>query len=312
MSGDSSPGTLRQALETALAENPDDLAAHMAYADHLMEQGDPRGEFIQVQLALGTTGKTTTQRDSLQRREQELALAHHREWLGDLAQPLLGDEGQISRFFQIHGIKGQNGSVSFHRGWLARLFIARLSPELASALVASPQTRLLGQLSIGSCHAGASLAEARYLGQVRYLDLGAPQDSAPWVVDAVRHMPRLEELRLKATGYRVVELLRLPVMATVRVLALAGMTDLACQWLSHATVLKQLRVLDLSDSLITDEGARFLASAPDLAHLDCLDIQGTEIGRQGWQRLFGVLGSKLRSDYGPDPGEGGLFEIGAE
>ena len=43
---------LRLALEQALVENPDDLAAHAAYADLLMEEGDPRGEFIQVQLAL--------------------------------------------------------------------------------------------------------------------------------------------------------------------------------------------------------------------------------------------------------------------
>src|SRR2546425_1209332 len=43
---------LRRSLEDALAEDPDDLATHMAYADHLVELGDPRGEFIQVQLAL--------------------------------------------------------------------------------------------------------------------------------------------------------------------------------------------------------------------------------------------------------------------
>src|SRR4051794_22477046 len=33
---------LRQALEQALAEGPDDLATHAAYADHLGELGDPR------------------------------------------------------------------------------------------------------------------------------------------------------------------------------------------------------------------------------------------------------------------------------
>src|SRR5215510_1694290 len=37
-------------LEAALVENPDDLAAHSAYADYLAEQGDPRGELIQLQL----------------------------------------------------------------------------------------------------------------------------------------------------------------------------------------------------------------------------------------------------------------------
>src|SRR5262249_26322288 len=46
------PASLREALEAALTENPDDLAAHMAYADLLSEEGDPRGEFSQVQLAL--------------------------------------------------------------------------------------------------------------------------------------------------------------------------------------------------------------------------------------------------------------------
>src|SRR4051812_15966193 len=41
------PATSRDSLEAALVENPDDDAAHMAYADHLHDQGDPRGEFIQ-------------------------------------------------------------------------------------------------------------------------------------------------------------------------------------------------------------------------------------------------------------------------
>src|SRR5262245_62110319 len=33
---------LHQALETALVASPDDLAAHMAYADWLSEQAEPR------------------------------------------------------------------------------------------------------------------------------------------------------------------------------------------------------------------------------------------------------------------------------
>src|SRR5207253_2108348 len=38
-------GPMRSALEEALFANPDDVANHMAYADWLAEQGDPRGEF---------------------------------------------------------------------------------------------------------------------------------------------------------------------------------------------------------------------------------------------------------------------------
>src|SRR5581483_4800010 len=39
-----------EAFERALADDPDDLAGWSAYADYLAEQGDPRGEFMQVQL----------------------------------------------------------------------------------------------------------------------------------------------------------------------------------------------------------------------------------------------------------------------
>src|SRR5436190_22265883 len=52
----------RRALEQALAEDPDDLAAHSAYADLLVELGDPRGEFIQVQLALEREGLDAAER----------------------------------------------------------------------------------------------------------------------------------------------------------------------------------------------------------------------------------------------------------
>jgi uncharacterized protein (TIGR02996 family) len=81
--------SLREALEAALAENPDDLAAHMAYADYLQEQGDPRGEFIQVQLALEDPAKSAAQRKELTRREEKLLKEHEKEWLGDLAPHLL-------------------------------------------------------------------------------------------------------------------------------------------------------------------------------------------------------------------------------
>jgi uncharacterized protein (TIGR02996 family) len=44
------PASVRESLELALVENPDDLASHMAYADYLSDHGDPLGEFIRVQL----------------------------------------------------------------------------------------------------------------------------------------------------------------------------------------------------------------------------------------------------------------------
>src|SRR5207249_2522467 len=72
------PRTLREALEAALAEDPDDVATHAAYADLLTEQGDPRGEFIQVQLALEDESRPAKERRELQQRERDLLHAHAR------------------------------------------------------------------------------------------------------------------------------------------------------------------------------------------------------------------------------------------
>src|SRR5436305_1044361 len=52
--------TEQKALEAALVAHPDEVAAHSAYADYLTEAGDPRGEFIQVQLALEDATRSKT------------------------------------------------------------------------------------------------------------------------------------------------------------------------------------------------------------------------------------------------------------
>jgi uncharacterized protein (TIGR02996 family) len=114
--------SLREAMEEALAENPDDRAAHAAYADLLMEQNDPRGEFIQVQLALEDPGKPAAQRKKLQKREQELLAAHARAWLGDLAPWLLDQKKDEDEEYQQPEYKYQ-----FARGWLATLEASRFT-----------------------------------------------------------------------------------------------------------------------------------------------------------------------------------------
>ena len=57
----------------------------MAYADLLVEEGDPRGEFIQVQLALEDPSRGPAERAELKRREEELLARHQAEWIGEAA-----------------------------------------------------------------------------------------------------------------------------------------------------------------------------------------------------------------------------------
>src|SRR5262245_8175504 len=111
---------LRSALETALRENPDDLAAHMAYGDYLAEEGDPRGEFIQVQIALEDPSRSAEERKRLRQREQELLSRHLADWVGS-AHVLftLGDSHWIeSGPFGLQYIDANRYRYRFARGWL--------------------------------------------------------------------------------------------------------------------------------------------------------------------------------------------------
>src|SRR5205814_2112544 len=112
---------VRAALEQALADDPDDLASHSAYADFLAERGDPRGEFIQVQLALEGGQRPAEELERLRRREAELLARHARDWMGDAGRFLVGDWSGEDRPWDYH----------FRRGWLDSV---RLLPQIDAAL----------------------------------------------------------------------------------------------------------------------------------------------------------------------------------
>jgi uncharacterized protein (TIGR02996 family) len=134
----------RQAFERSLAANPDDRATHAAYADWLTEQGDPRGEFIQVQLALEEEKRGPGERKELQAREKELLDRHQREWLGELAPYLLDqkdvDEWRLKR--------GEGYRFAWARGWLDTVEVPMLRTGFARLLGQAPAARLLRRLAI--------------------------------------------------------------------------------------------------------------------------------------------------------------------
>lgn len=142
---ESGGAALREALENAILDNPGDLAAHMAYADYLQEQGDPRGEFIQVQLALEDESKSAEERKELQKREKALLKKHQAEWVGEW--PALvrsgGPEGRGQ-----HDFAGPK-PFRFLRGILAEATIDELVVEAARAFVRDPRTRFIRRLLVG-------------------------------------------------------------------------------------------------------------------------------------------------------------------
>src|SRR5437870_4689025 len=83
----------RRVLEDALAADFDDLAAHAAYADLLMEQGDPRGEFIHAQLLMENPALQAATYKRLHYYLRDTFWRYGFDWLGKLAEPIF--EGEL-------------------------------------------------------------------------------------------------------------------------------------------------------------------------------------------------------------------------
>jgi uncharacterized protein (TIGR02996 family) len=130
--------TERLALEKALVAHPDEVAAHSAYADYLIEAGDPRGEFIQVQLALEDPTRSKKERESLRKRETALLKKHASTWLGDVGRFLLGTWSGEAKPYDYR----------FARGWLDYVRTLPFPEPLVAALAGAPEARLLRRLEI--------------------------------------------------------------------------------------------------------------------------------------------------------------------
>lgn len=73
---------LERDLLLDVAENPDDDAPRLVYADWLLQKDDPWGELIQLQIAAAERPLTNEEKQ----REAELMAAHQKRWLGPLAE----------------------------------------------------------------------------------------------------------------------------------------------------------------------------------------------------------------------------------
>jgi uncharacterized protein (TIGR02996 family) len=130
---------IKQTLETALLADPDDIATHSAYADHLMSEGDPRGEFIQAQLVLEDPTQAPAARNAARQREKKLLDKHVHQWLGeDMGRFLIGDWSGWDKPYHYQ----------FARGWLDHMRVLPAPDALIAAIARSPEARLLRRLEI--------------------------------------------------------------------------------------------------------------------------------------------------------------------
>src|SRR5262249_21919379 len=132
-----------EALEQAVREDPHDRAGHAALADWLAEHGDPRGEFMQGQLALQDEAVPPARRKQLKEREKALLKKHEKEWLGAWANAVPDpDADESGRGYGAPDPTGGKKYV-FEGGLLTTLNIGSLTVPTARAVVAAPELRFV-------------------------------------------------------------------------------------------------------------------------------------------------------------------------
>lgn len=135
--------TTREALEAALVRSPEDLTLHMAYADHLIESGDSRGDYIR--LCLVAEEPSATKKERRQRREiaERVLLKHQHDWLGDLAEFLL-----IPKESRRHIGSRPRVLLEWKRGWIVGITCYGQNDDLLEALLTHKLMPLLESLAI--------------------------------------------------------------------------------------------------------------------------------------------------------------------
>ena len=285
----------RAALELALAANPDDFATHAAYADLLTEQGDPRGDYIRLQLALEDRQQPVERLRAMEQEAFELSQRHETEWLGPLAA-----HANVVAWGNAIGtrvtVQRPNVEFTMRRGWLNEVRVRNLSGEVQDALVECPIARLVSDLTVQ----GGTLVTRRVLEAVPNLTRLSCENALDEPTAAAVTGAWFHPVAERPLANLLVSLLPRLRYLTLRTQACG---DDGVGRLIASGLLDQLRGLDLCQCAITDDGAQALAEHPAVAKLDYLHLDDNSISPIGIDALaaVGVVISQ-RQYLGPTPG----------
>jgi uncharacterized protein (TIGR02996 family) len=253
----------------ASIENPDDDGLRLMYADWLEERGDPRGEFIRVQVALAGMPEHDPRRGELEARERALLKGHRDEWLGPLRE--LAEDQQF------------HPGAQFCRGFVAELTVkASVFLEEAERLFRSAPVRRVCLLNAGDLV--WQLANCPFLARLTGLGFWfSPIDvTGLQFLLASPYFGKLKELELVGADFG---------LAGVR--ALAGWSSLA-----------RLTKLDLGATHVSDDAVEALAASPYVRNLQWLGLSNNSVGVAGARTIASspqfanLTGLELSYNYG--------------
>ena len=243
---------------------PDDDAQRLIFADWLDEEGDPRGRFIRVQLALAELPPDDPARKDLLRQERELLAAHRDEWQAPF--------------------RGLATGCEFHRGFVDELKIGakqflRHAPEIFAA---APVRHVhLFDVSDGL----PAVMQNPYMSRLAALTVHAQHTGEP-LARAVAHSEHLAGLkRLALTKNRLADdaaeqLARSPHLANLEELDLSEneIGETGARALAASPHLRKLHRLELHFNRLGPVGAEALGGSDRLAALRRLGLSKNDVG----------------------------------
>lgn len=287
-----------QAFLRACRARPDEDTPRLVLADWLEEQGDPRGEFVRIQVQRARLPDWDPRQTALARREAFLLGESQRSWLGPLA-----------RHTRQH---------RFHRGFLV-LELDETTPLADRTLEAAPEWIWVNTVCLSQRDATRQAFESPICAGVTHLYVYYPDDPQTYLRDLVQsprladvtslhlepggyftdedaallaaspHVRRLTSLHLHGgpTPEGLITLLASPNLQGLRRLDcetthLSGPSLAALGRIDHPA-LAELRLFGAD---LGPEGARHLARAPFLPRLRSLALSVTHLGTQGMLALL--------------------------
>ncbi len=169
----------------AIAEEPDDLASRLIFADWLDEQGHAaRAKFIRLQCSNARLPEGHLDHERMEEEARALWSAHRGEWLeglpamdgvtwdeGIFAGGLLEQVGIDSARFRVEGLTDLFAVADWRRLWVSNAGV-----DFLVALLEAPHSANLTSLDLAlenriGDEGARALAEATHLANLTYLDL---------------------------------------------------------------------------------------------------------------------------------------------
>jgi uncharacterized protein (TIGR02996 family) len=320
------------AFQRTIAENPDDDAPRLVFADWLEEQGDLRGEFIRIQCALAQMQIDDSRRPQLAAREQALLMEHGDAWLGKLKTSVKsycfrrGFVDWVSlpgrKFLEIADELFESAPIRelrlTHLGMgnfpatklammpqFARLDALELAgvagDERVATILKSPHLKQLTRLQLDEVRGGEQTFKTIFNGAFPRLDALELVGGAPGEL-VCRPKIALREFAIKSqegvlNRDQVIELARAKKLAGLTLLDLRNsrVQVPGAAAIANSKVLTQLQVLGLKGCAIGVHGMQALGGSDKLVALKALNVEGNHFGINGLRGLLEARCEQLTS-----------------